>query len=67
MMELGLFMISIVIMFILVVMWMVDRSNLQDKIYKYERKISYLERERDKIYSKIDDLKSILKNRGILK
>ncbi|WP_346886458.1 hypothetical protein [Clostridium sp. UBA4395] len=67
MMELGLLLLSIVIMFIIVVMWMVDRSNLQDTIYKYERKISYLEKEKYHIYSKIDDLKSILKNRGILK
>lgn len=48
MMELGLLLISIVIMFLLVLFWMVDRSNLQDTIYKYERKIRYLEREKDK-------------------
>ncbi|GEM_PF-2899046 len=48
MMELGLLMISIVIMFIIVLFWMVDRSNLISKIYKYERQIRYLEREKDK-------------------
>jgi len=47
-MELGLLMISIVIMFIIVLFWMVDRSNLQDKIYKYERQISYMERKRER-------------------
>lgn len=48
MMELGLLMISIVIMFIIVLFWMVDRSNLISKIYKYERKISYMERKRER-------------------
>lgn len=67
MMELGLLLLSIVIMFLLVVMWMVDRSNLQDTIYKYERKISCMEKEKYHIYSKLDELKSMLKNKGILK
>ncbi|WP_346879012.1 hypothetical protein [Clostridium sp. UBA7791] len=61
MMELGLLMISIVIMFIIVLFWMIDRSNLQDKINKYERQISYLEREKDKNIKNIESLRVYIK------
>jgi len=60
-MELGLLMISIVIMFIIVLFWMIDRSNLQDKINKYERQISYLEREKDKNIKNIESLRVYIK------